>query len=62
MTVFEHKYTAVENLYTTKFIIVLGFIISKEMPSLIFSGIFINSIRILRFKKLSIITFFFSDY
>lgn len=61
MTVFEHKYTAVENLYATKFIIVLGFIISKEMPFLIFSGIFTNSIRILRFKKLSIITFFFSD-
>lgn len=61
MTVFENKYTAVENLYTTKFIIVLGFI-SKEMPFLIFSGIFTNSIRILRFKKLSIITFFFSDY
>lgn len=37
MTVFEHKYTA-ENVYT-KFIIVLGFILSREMPSLIFSGV-----------------------
>lgn len=38
MTVSEHKYTAAENVYT-KFIIVHGFIISREMPSLIFSSV-----------------------
>lgn len=38
MTVFEHKYTVAESVYT-KFVVVLGFITSREMPSLIFSSV-----------------------